>query len=239
MTSWKRVVGVSALFVAMAATSFAAEGAGAAAGAGPGAGAGRGRGMMGRFNKAATTMVAKLVAKEVGLAADKTEAFVAAVVGEREAFSKKTAEAMKSGDREAMRGLFSEREKGMQAVLEAKLTPEQVKKATELMAMGRLENSVGQLLDAKIEEPKVEKALPILVKYQKSNSELMTKMRANEVSQEDAMAKMKEMRANTAKELAPIIGEAAATKWSESAGFGGGRGRRGEGGGAGGGATAP
>jgi len=235
MVSWKRTVGLTAMFVALAVVSFAAEGE-APAGRRGARGGGLSPEEQAKLTKASATMVAKFVAKEVGLAADKTDKFVSDYVGAREAASKLTAELRKSGDTEKMRGAFTESQKAMDAVLTGSLSEDQAKKARALIGTGfggmqGLEQSVSVLLQAKVEDAKIEKALPILAKYNAASSDLRAKVRANEISQEDMTAKVKELRAATAKDLAPIIGEEAATTWSERAGRGGG-GRRGGGGGA-------
>ena len=213
------------MFFAVAALSFAAEGEGARAARGPG----EGRPERSKNLKAATTMVDKYVAKDVGLAAENTEKFLAAMGAQREGFDKKTADARKAGGATDFRALMEERSKGVDAVLSANMTPEQAKKAKAVYDMFGLEQAVASLLDAKVEPAKVEKALPMLVKYYKATSELRTKARAGEMSREDATAKSKELRGATAKELAPIIGEEAATTWGSQSDMGG---RRGMGGGA-------
>jgi urease gamma subunit len=235
MVSWKRTVGLTAMFVALAVVSFAAEGE-APAGRRGARGGGLSPEEQAKLTKASATMVAKFVAKEVELAADKTDKFVSEYVAAREAAGKRMAELMKSGDTEKFREVFTENQKAMDAVLTGSLSEDQAKKARALIGMQGLEQSVSVLLQAKVEDAKIEKALPVLAKYNAASSDLMAKVRSNELSREDMMAKVKDLRAATAKDLAPIIGEEAATTWSERAGFGGrgmggGGGRRGGGGG--------
>lgn len=221
MTSWKRVVTMATMFVTMVAVGFAAEAEKKREGPpGPEERA--------KLSRTAATMVARYVAKEVGLAADKTDKFVAGMAAEREASDKKRAEAEKSGEKLDFRALSEERTKSVEAVLNANMTPEQAKKAREIygsLGFMTLDRSVADLLTRKVEQAKVEKALPVLVKYNKAVSDLMAKVRAQEISREDMGPKMQELRAATAKELAPIIGEAAATQWqsqpARGMGFGG------------------
>jgi len=244
MVSWTRTVALTAMFLAMAVVSFAAEAEGAAGAGRRGArGAGGGAGLspeeQAKLAKASATVVAKYVAKEVGLAADKTDKFVSDYVGAREAANTRMAELRKSGDTSKMGEAFTETQKAMDAVLTGSLSEEQAKKARGIVGqgfgMGGLEGSVRTLLQAKVEDAKIEKALPVLAKYNAAVADMSAKVRSNDMTREDMTAKSKELRAAAAKDLGPIIGEEAATRWSETSGRGGfgGGGRRGGGGGGG------
>ncbi len=234
MKEWKRVLGLTAMFAAMAMFSFAAPAEQGRGGGRAGAGAG-GEGRAKQMKEAAT-IVAKFVAKEVGLNADKVDKFVAAYVAEQEAATKRMMEALKAGGGgggDAFLKLNQENQKAMQAMLKANLTEEQAKKAVELIGMGGLDRTVATWLGAGLEEAKINQALPALAKYNKAAAELMQKMRGKQgAGGEEMRAEMQKLREATAKELAPIIGEELATKFRESrfTGFGGGRGGAGTGG---------
>ena len=226
MTGWKRAVGLTAMFVAMACVSFAAEGAGRKAAGGPG-GEGRAE-RRAKALQAAAGIVDKYVAKVVGLDAAKTEMFVAAMAAERESFDKKMVEAQKAGggaDSKALtriadgRTLMAERTKGIEAVVDANMTPEQAKKAKEIIGDMGLEYSVRAMLEVKVEPAKIEQAMPILVQYSKASSELRAKMRAKEISGEDVKTKSEELRAATARDLTPIVGEAGVAAWRAQRGY--------------------
>jgi len=222
MLSWKRVVSLSAMFSAVALLALAAPEAGRR-------GAG-GSGLDPAVRSKAISVVAKCVAKDVGLAAEKTEKFVAAYSAEREAATKRMMEMMKSGDREKFATVSEENRKAMDGVLEANLTAEQAKKAKECDLEG-LERSVGMLLAAKVDDAKIDQALPLLAKYHKTSAALRAKAQAENMSREDMMAKDKDLREAAAKDLAPIIGDEVAKKWQETRFFGFGGGARPGGGG--------
>jgi len=222
MTSWKRAMGMAAMFVAMACVSFAAEGA-----APGGAGGAEARAERAKQLKAATTIVDKYVAKEAGLAGEKAEKFVTAMASERDSFQKKMDEARKAGGGGAGFGaLMQERTKGIEAVVDANMTGDQAKKAKEILGFS-LENSIAALIGAKVEPAKIDQAMPILLKYGKATAALRAKMQSNELSAEDMRTKSQELRAATAKDLEPVVGKEGATAFQEARGMmgmGGGRG---------------
>jgi len=228
MRNYRWILWFSAMFVAVALVGFGAESAGE--GKAPGR-RGPGVEIPAKVMKAASTMVAKLVAKEVGLEGEKADKFISAYVAEREAANTRLAEAVKANDPEARRKVFTDNREKMQAVMEANLSADQAKKAQEMLGFGGLEARVAVLMQAKVEDAKVEQALPILAKYNKASSDLFAKVRSNELSQEDAQAKGKELREAAIKDLTPIVGEENATK-ALAQGMRGGR----KGGGGGGGA---
>jgi len=177
----------------------------------------------------AAALVAKYLAKEVGLATDKTEGFVSAYVGERKAGLARLRTSSSGGVAEKAGTVLAENAKAILAVLNASLTPEQVRKAAEILGSlsGDMDKEVAFLLDAKVPEGKVEQALPVLSKYATSARErVYDKVLSGQLAREDAPAGIKELRASTAKELAAVIGEDLARKWAEApaARFGGGEG---------------
>jgi len=209
MLKWKRVVTLSAVYLSVALFAFAA-----------GAGRGKERKAEGRVAKgggrgSVATLVAKFVAKDVGLAADKADSFATAYVADREAASKRAAEAAKSGDKTQRKAAAEDLRTSLDKFLDGNLTAEQAKKA-KAYDLPSLERSVALLISAPVEEAKVEQALPVLANYHKSAAELMTKARAKEIARADAQAKETELRTSAAKDLSPIVGEAVAKKWEES-----------------------
>lgn len=201
------------VFSAVGLLAFAARGEGKIAGGGGGSGLKKEmkRGGM----SAALTLVAKFVAKDVGLEGEKADKFVAAFPADREAAMKRFTEARKSKDREEAKKVRAESEESLDKVLADNLTAEQAKKAKayDLEPLGR---SVALVLSAQTDTAKVEQAVPVLAKYHQAVMELTTKARAKEISKRDIPEKEKELRANTAKELGPIIGDEAAKKWQGS-----------------------
>jgi len=210
MTGWKRAVGLTAMLVAVACLSFAAE---------EGAAGRRGGGAMSperqKAVQAATALVDKYVAKEAGLTGEKADAFVKAMAAQRESSTKKMAEARASGGAD-FRALMEERTKGIEGVVDANMSGDAAKKAKELLGL-MLDNSVAALIEAKVEAAKIDQAMPVLVKYGKAAAALMVKMREGG-SAEDMTAKRQELRSSTAKELAPIVGEAGAAAFQAARG---------------------
>ncbi len=127
------------------------------------------------------------------------------------------------------RALMEERTKGIEGVVDANASGDGAKKAKELLGL-MLDNSVAALIEAKVEAAKIDQAMPVLVKYGKAAAALMAKMREGG-SAEDMTAKRQELRSSTAKELAPIVGEAGAAAFQAARGgmgMMGGGGRRGK-----------
>jgi single-stranded DNA-specific DHH superfamily exonuclease len=215
----KRITSCIALFVAISVAAYAAQG--------PGGGAGR----MSAEERAALTkqaapLAAKAIAQYVKLSDDEAKKFTTAYVAESEAAAKRLAEATGEGRMEVNK----QNTESMTKVLEANLTAEQVKKAAALTGGfgGGLSASIVSLLRAKVAQEKVEKALPVLVKYHAARQELTAKMTPGTPPDEETMKKMTALRESTAKELGPIVGEEAAGEWQKSSM--GGRGMRGGGG---------
>jgi hypothetical protein len=107
------------------------------------------------------------------------------------------------------------------------LTGEQVRKAAAILRplSGELDREVAFLLDSKAPQDKVEKALPVLSKYETAAADgIYSKALAGQMSREDALVKIKELRIQAAKELAAILGDDIAQKWVDrpGVGFGGG-----------------
>jgi hypothetical protein len=179
--------------------------------------------------QAATALVDKYVAKEAGLTGEKADAFVKAMAAQRESSTKKMAEARASGGGADFRALMEERTKGIEGVVDANMSGDGAKKAKELLGL-MLDNSVAALIEAKVETAKIDQAMPVLVKYGKAAAALMAKMREGG-SAEEITAQRQELRSSTAKELAPIIGEAGAAAFQAARGgmgMMGGGGRRGK-----------
>ncbi|MCX8037055.1 MAG: hypothetical protein N3D11_08440 [Candidatus Sumerlaeia bacterium] len=168
---------------------------------------------------AAFALVAKCVAKEVGLASDKVEPFASAYAAEREAAAKQLLEIRKSGDRDKAKQAQAETEKKMDKVLADHLSADQVKKAKEMDLAG-LDRSAMALLSARVEPAKVEQAMPVLLKYHKAAAELMAKAKSRAIDKTEALNKNEELRKTTAKDLAAIVGEEAAQRWQGASGSG-------------------
>ncbi|MBM3333505.1 hypothetical protein FJY63_02475 [Candidatus Sumerlaeota bacterium] len=221
MMSWRKMFAVTAMIsaAALVMTASAAErpagakrargGAGEKAGAGA---AGERRGPSGR----AMMVVANFVVKEAGLEGEKAKEFLKAYRAESMEAAKRVAEAMKGDDQAARFKVRSANREALQKLLEANLSAEQAKKLGAIDLSG-LESSVGALLTAKIEDAKLDQALAVLVKYHREIGKLYALPREQ---QREAFGKMKEMRADVAKELAPIVGEEVAKKWAETPRFG-------------------
>ena len=177
-----------------------------------------------KLTRATVTLVVKYVARELSLGAEETEKFVKAYVAEREAGEKRLAEARQSGERRQTWSVYRENQKSLQAVLEANLSPDQVKKAEEILGFsmfpGGLESSVRALLRAEVAEKKMNKALPVLVKHHQQERDLFRKaFSTKEITREQFRTKREEMREATVEKLGDIVGEKAADAWKEGTAF--------------------
>lgn len=223
MSVWKRITSCTAVFAAIAVAAVAGQ----APREGGRAGARMSPEERAKLAKEAAPLAAKALAQYLDLSADEAKKFTDAYVAESEAAQKRLAEAMQSGDNEQRMAVFRENGEKRQKMLEGNLTPEQAKKAAAVLGrFSFLDFSIQGLLRAKVDKAKVEKALPVLVKYAVAQQELFGKMREGGGSREELMGKFTELREKTAKELAPIIGEEAAATWQKTFGMRGGRGGR-------------
>jgi len=165
----------------------------------------------------AATLLAKYVAREAGVTADQSDPFVSAYVRERQAGLARLRGATASGDAAKVRTLLADNAKAMRAVLNARLTPEQVKTAVGILGplFGDLDREVAFLLDSMAPQNKVEQALPVLSKYEAAAAEgIYDKVLAGQMPRAEAAAKIKALRAATAKELAAVLGDEIAQKWA-------------------------
>ena len=226
MNTRKRIASWLAVFVVIAAAAVAGE----APRQGDQAGERPSPEERAKLAKASAPLAAKAIAQYVELSAEEAKKFCDAYVAESEAAQKRVAEAREAGGGEQMMTVFRENSEKMQKLLEANLKPEQAKKAGAVLGrFNALDRSIQSLLQAKVEAAKVEKALPVLVKYAVAQQELMGKMEPGSGPSEELRAKLTELREKTAKELAPIVGEEAAAAFQRSAGMRGGGGPRGGG----------
>ena len=181
--------------------------------------------------RAAAMMLARYVAKETGLGADKTDKFVSAYVAERQAGMERLRTAAGAAGKASAKAdtkaktLLTDNATSMEAVLAANLTPDQVKKARAILGTlgGDTDREVAFLMDAKAPQDKIEKALPVLAKYETAaDKEVYSKVTSGLLSRPDGAAKMKELRTAAAKDLTPILGADVAAKWSDrpALGFG-------------------
>ncbi len=173
--------------------------------------------------KKAAPLAGKAIAQYVGLKDDAEKKFVDAYVAESAEAQKRLEDAGKdnAGDMQAMMDVFRTNGEKMQEMLNKNLTPEQVQKAGKVGGPFSMLNwEIQRLLRDKVEVEKIEKALPALTKHTEASQELMGKMRDGSVTPEEIGTKMTELREQTAKDLAPAIGEEAANKWKEMRGFG-------------------
>jgi PIN domain nuclease of toxin-antitoxin system len=173
--------------------------------------------------KKAAPLAGKAIAQYVGLKDDAEKKFVDAYVAESAEAQKRLEDAGKenAGDMQAMMDVFRTNGEKMQEMLNKNLTPEQVQKAQKVGGPFNIVNwEIINLLRDKVEPEKIEKALPVLTKHTEATQELTAKMRDGSLTREEIGAKITELREQTAKDLAPAIGEEAANKWKEIRGFG-------------------
>jgi hypothetical protein len=193
------------------------------------------------------TKVITMVAQELGLKGDKAAAFAKAYLAESEARRKQFMELRESGDRDKMREVFTESRKKMQALCEEHFGEDKARMAMQVLGgggFGGVQRSVSTLVRAEVDEKKLDKALPVIVKHNIAMAEMLAKAREANTPREEITAKRTAMVDETAKALAAIVGEEAANAWKEressrrfgGRGMGGGRRGGGEGGGAMGGA---
>jgi len=172
--------------------------------------------------EASSTLVAEFVARELSLGPKQTEKFVNDYVVESEAVLKRQAEARETGNRQDFRSVSRKNEEGFLRVMKVNLNPDQIKIAINILRpdgmlggsfTGSLDGSVNSLIRGKVAKNKIEKALPILVKYHQQFAALNAKALSEGISPEDRMAKVIELRVATAKKMVSIIGEEAADFW--------------------------
>jgi len=174
---------------------------------------------MAKLAKTADTLIAKYVAKQLQLAPEKAEKFINAYVDAQAAMRKRFIEARRSGNRNQIRTIFRETRDKLKNLVTETLGPDQAKKAQKILSSLRgVGMSVQILLEAKVEEAKVEKALPVLVKYEKAQGELFKKVRSGKIQRDQIRAERDKLREATAGELAPIVGEQAAQTWKARTG---------------------
>jgi len=208
MRNGRAVLGWAAMaIIALAALEVRAaeQGARTRRAAGPGAGGARAQNVQ-EVMKQSGPLVVQAVAADLGLSKEQADNFLKAYMTARETTAKRILEA--GEDREKRREAFTQGNKEMQEAIRAALGPENAKKAGQMLRMGGLENSIITLLRSRVEEAKVEKALPVLVTCHKATAELPRG--------EESRQKRQELRDATAKELAPIVGEEAAGAWAKA-----------------------
>jgi hypothetical protein len=181
--------------------------------------------------RAATMMLARYIAQEVGLQGDKADTFAAAYLAERQAGLERLRAGAsgnaKAAEKAAEKGkaLLVDNATSMEAVLAANLTPVQAKKARDILGTlsGDTDREVAFLMDARATTEKIQQALPILAKYEvAADREVYSKLLTGLVSRVDGASKMRQLRDDAARDLMSIVGADAATKWADrpALGFG-------------------
>jgi len=168
--------------------------------------------------EAASTLVAKFVARELSLGSEQTEKFVKDYVAERQAVVKRLMKARNSANGPDTGSMVRKNGKGFLRVMQNNLNPDQIDIAISILrpdgmlggtVTGALDGSVNSLVRGKVPKEKIEKAMPILVLYHRQFAAL----NAEALSSNDRMDKVIELRVAIAKELASIIGVEAADFW--------------------------
>jgi len=168
--------------------------------------------------EAASTLVAKFVARELSLGSEQTEKFVKDYVAERQAVVKRLMKARNSANGPDIGSMVRKNEKGFLRVMQNNLNPDQIDIAISILrpdgmlggtVTGALDGSVNSLVRGKVPKEKIEEAMPILVLYHRQFAAL----NAEALSSNDRMDKVIELRVAIAKELASIIGVEAADFW--------------------------
>jgi hypothetical protein len=175
-----------------------------------------------KATKATSILVAEFAAGELSLSAKQTKKFVKDYVAEREAVARRRAEASKSGERQDLMSEMRMNTEGFLRVMNDNLNRDQVKIATKILRpdgvlggslTGSLDGSVNRLVRGKVAKHKIEKAMPILVKYHQLFAALNARVHSEGISREDRIDNVIELRVATAKELASVIGAKAADFW--------------------------
>lgn len=175
-----------------------------------------------KATKATSVLVAEFAARELSLSAKQTEKFVKDYVAEREAVERRREEAHKTGERRDLRSEMRTNAEGFLRVMNDNLNRDQVKIATKILRpdgvlggslTGSLDGSVNRLVQGKVAKHKIEKAMPILVKYHQQFAALNARVLSEGISREDRSDNVIELRVATAKELASVIGVEAADFW--------------------------
>lgn len=234
MINWKQTVATAGLFALATVVALAGQ---ARRGEGGPAREGRvARGQMSpelaaKIVKIIEPVVIKQLIDELSIDQAKAKEVFAAYQEAGKKMRKIMEEARQSQDADKRREAFQQMRQINQQMLEGKLDEQQARRARRILGgASQLQTSIAILLQAKVEDAKIEKAVPVLVKYQTERMGLFRRGGGEAPSREERTAKLTELRDRTAKELAPIIGEEAANTWKERAArTGGGRRSGGEG----------
>jgi len=125
-------------------------------------------------------------------------------------------DAGKKADPAKRREAFLQTRGIMQKSLESKLDAQQSQAALRILgSSGQVQTSIMLFIQAKVEDAKIAKAVPVLTTFQAEA--LAVRVGGGPASPEERTAKFNELRDKTAKELAPIVGEEAAATWKERA----------------------
>ena len=174
-----------------------------------------------KLTKETAKVVANFVAHKMSLSPKQKRTFVLAYVAEREAAVKRQLEFRLSGNQQDLTSIYQKNEEGLLKVMKDTLSPDQSKKALIILRpdgrpgeiFGFLDDSVNRLIRGRVAKRKIKRALPILEKYHQQLASITVKARSEGIVRKDTRDKIIELRIETAKKLAPIIGEEAASFW--------------------------
>lgn len=174
-----------------------------------------------KLTKETAKVVANFVGRKLSLGSKQKRKFVAAYVAEREEAVKRQLEVRLSGNQQDLTWIYQKNEEGLLKVMKDTLNPNQRQKALIILRpdgrpgeiFGFLDDSVNRLIRGRVAKRKIKMALPILEKYHQQLASLTAKARSEGMVRKDTRDKIIELRIETAKKLAPIISEEAASFW--------------------------
>ncbi|MGA2439945.1 MAG: PPC domain-containing protein [Tepidisphaeraceae bacterium] len=168
--------------------------------------------------KLAATLTAKFVADQLGLAGVRSSMFVNAYVTQRLASFEQLRTSATGGNGRGAAVAIADASRAMKDVLEFNLNPQQVAKAVELIGplYGVLERCAAGLLQLDVSQAKVQQAMPVLSRFaHTAKIQVYDPVSTGVLSRQDGLMKLHELRLAAAKDLAPIVGADAASKWAE------------------------
>jgi hypothetical protein len=178
----------------------------------------RGGQIAGANLKLATTITAKFVADQLGLAGEKSDKFVADYVNQRLASFEKLRGSGGGNTPEAAAAVAAaEASQAMRAFLQANLSPQEAARAAEMLGplFGLLERNVAGLLQLNVPQAKVQQAMPVLSQFvQAAKKQVYEPVSMGLLARQDAATKIRDLRLAAAKDLAPIVGVDVAARWA-------------------------
>lgn len=221
MSGWKRAAAWTAMFAAMAVGAVAGQAPGPSETSGVRESKASSEDMtperFAQLNRQIAPILLELLASELSIEKAKAKDILEAYLAVQEDGMKKLKEASLADDLAKTYAIEKEIRDNTQKVLNEKMTPPEVEKAGFVLnRLGGLEASIRALAHARVEQSKIDKALPILVKYHRELAGLFRTGKAT--TPIERITKLRKLREATTKELTPIVGKEAVVVWEKYGG---------------------